>query len=608
MYPEFKYVGWKSALKSPTDIVKIGSQAVDDSHEFYQSIYRFDDKVLKHASLADLGSDIKFYSDNLVFDFDCEDDLDTAHHCTQDLSKALTKMDASHHVYFSGNKGYHILIPTIQFGFEPTNDEGILKRMAEAIASRYSQAFDPSIYNKTRVFRVENTVNAKSGLYKVFIPDIHKMTVSDVTALAKEPTEYRYQLNPALPKNEVLCRLYERCKMKVNRTVQASDPREYGALIQLGVQERRNNTLYAMCRDFARRSIPQKDMLQIAYWWNKSLPKPLENEEVEATVNSAYKKGVNELITEDSIFNHIFSAKKALAQLRSLYSNWSQNVVRTGFAFVDEYTMGFFKQEVIFIISRPGNFKTALLSSILRGISRTTGKPTIFFSMEMGVDALTIRHIQMAEGLTQIQVMNGLNETEYPLYDTEFKNVHVIALSSLNTDKVLTIIDKFMEEHGEIGAVGFDYLSLFEGCANDTARTARQATELKTRVAKAGNCPVFCLVQAKREYEGKEGDCEIDKTAGKDSSSIEDSGDYLMGQWGYWHEVKDVDPITGDTLGYRQEKLIYGRFLKSRKFLSHKYQLNPYYIVDIDRAHMAVQDIRFIAQPPKFNHKKDYQE
>jgi KaiC/GvpD/RAD55 family RecA-like ATPase len=617
LYPEFKYRGIKSELADKTRIEPIGmllgSVMPGSDRELYTSIYRFDQSITKLGSLADVPASQKFYSDYLIFDLDFDQTngkLEDAYEDTIRLCAGLDKIQAKYHVYFSGSKGFHIYVPSCQFAFAPTSDDGILGRMAKFLGSRFD-TFDPSIYNKSRIFRYPNTVNKKSGLFKIPIKDIAGTDLGSITASAKEPADWDHELDLSLSRNPYLFDLYERAKHKVITVIQDTDPKEsYGdwGLIKAPKEGDRNNSLYRMCRDFARRAVPERDMNVIAHWWNTNLPNPLRPEEVDTTVRSAYRKGVNELAS-DNYFSNMYNAKKALASMRNLYQNWEQNIVKTGYQFIDAYTMGFWRGEVVFIISRPGNFKTCLLSNILHGITTTTKKPCIFFSMEMGYDGLSMRHIQKAEKLTQIEVLEGIRDgVAFDKFEEEFANIHVVDLSSLNTDRVLDIIDKFKEEHGEIGAIGFDYLSLFEGCANNTERTARMATELKTRIGKAANCPVFCLVQAKREYEGREGDIEVDKTAGKDSSSIEDSGDYVIGTWGHWSSEPVIDGVTGVQVGTRLGKRLYGRFLKSRKFDFAHYQQDPYFEIVLDRQHMDVKAFKYLPTPLAFNQKKEFRE
>jgi DnaB-like helicase C terminal domain/Primase C terminal 1 (PriCT-1) len=608
LFPEFKFIGLKSDLRSKTNIVPMDQIPLEPEGECYSSIYRFDSSVLKHESLADLPSDIRFYSDYLVFDLDSVKSLDFALQDAKEIIQALKAMGAGYEAYFSGNKGFHVLVPSCQFSYAPTSDENILKRMAMLIAGRFD-TFDRTIYNKTRIFRVPNSLNAKSGLYKVPLPGILELGVSDILALAKEPLVVDYPKPWKYNKSPMLTRVYDDAKQKVNRYIQATEPKEsYGdwGIIKTAQEGERNQTLYKMARDLARHGIYERDALIILGWWNKDQQKPLDGVELGNTIKSAYRKGVNPLVPDEGTFQFAFDSAKALKQVRNVYSNFKANGIRTGFDFLDKYTLNFFKEEVIFILARPRNFKTALLSNLLQGIATNTNRPCIFFSQEMGVESLSVRHIQKSEKLTQSEVLDKIQTgEEFPRFVEEFKNVYVVGLSSLNTDKILNMIDQFLETHGSLGAIGFDYLSLFEGCANDTARTARMATELKTRIAKAAGCPTFCLVQAKREYEGEEGNIEIDLTAGKDSSSIEDSGDYVIGVWGHWEEVSNFDPVTGDKLPNKRVKNIYGRFLKSRKFLSGDiYTDLPYFKVEIDKPHMDVRDIRHISMPPVFKQKE----
>ena len=606
LYPEFSYIGTKEELKSKTNIVPLSELPSEHPGERYATVYRFDEGIKRYDSVADLGDDVRLYADYLVFDFDDPASLEAPRLDAIALCQALKHMGAGYETYFSGAKGFHVLVPTCQFAFEPTTDEGVLKRMATIIASRF-KTFDPTVYNKTRVFRLDGSVNKKTGLYKIYV-DLEGWSIEGILEQAKEPLTNRYPDPWDYNKVPALVNLYQQCKHKINRTIQATEPKEsYGdwGIIKENVQTNYNSTLYGMARDLARHGIFERDAIIIFNWWNKSHSDPMDGKELAKTVKSAYSKGVNQLVEEDTVLNFAYNSRKALDAVRQVYQNWSQNVVRTGFDFFDEFTLGFFKEEVIFIIARPGNFKTCILSNLLHGVSKTTGRPCIFFSQEQSVEALTIRHMQKAEHKTQLEILKSIKGMEdFPVFESEFKNVYVVGLSSLNTDKVLSIIDKFLEDYGPLGAVGFDYLSLFEGCANDTARTARMATELKTRVAKAAGCPTFCLVQAKREYQGEEGNIEIDLTAGKDSSSIEDSGDYVIGIWGHWETRPAIDIQSGQVVGDTREKKLYGRFLKARKFMSEKYNDLPYFQINLDKAYMDVKNIIYRSNPPQFKQKE----
>lgn len=605
LHSHFEFVGFKAGLAQPTAIIPFADlpKGGEGKSEWYASVYRFPREITTLESLGNIPDGVPFYADYLVFDLDAKD-LHAAHHDAVSLKTFVEKMGAHCEVYFSGSKGYHILVPTCQFGFVPTSDETILKKMATFIGSRV-RSFDPSIYNKSRVLRLADTINAKTGLYKVAVPDLETMDVSDVLAYAKEPSAVSYPPPWEYSTNAHLVSIYEASKQRVIRQIQETEPLESGLhrILKPAKEGQRNTSLYCVARDLAKRGIYEADAKTICDWWAKDLcDPPLERHEVSRTVRSAYKKGMNELETENPD-EFIYSPIRALEETRARYKAMAKSGgIRTGYDFLDKYTMGFFPGDVTFIIAQNGNFKTAILSNILQGISANSGKPTIFFSMEMGVEALTTRHTQKAEKLSQFEVMRRMREDRgFPDFENAFKNVHIVDKSSLNTARVVNILEGFLQKYGEIGAIGFDYMSLFDGCANNTERTARMATELKTIVAKVAKCPVFCLVQAKRDYAGNNGDCEIDKQAGKDSSSIEDSGDFLIGVWGHWERHPEFENDT-------KVKNMYGRFLKSRRFMSEHFEENPYFAIDLEKEYMNVRDIRFLAHQKHFKQKESHRE
>ena len=142
----------------------------EDTKDWYTSLFTFGKESTEHfatnGSIA--GYNGTAYTNNLVFDLDNED-LDKAR---QDVDKLLKQLSTKvglgkdgirNHVrvYFSGNKGFHVFVKTAK---QYSSEE--LKEYCSIIAEGI-ESFDPVIYNKTRCFRVANTLNQKSGLYKI---------------------------------------------------------------------------------------------------------------------------------------------------------------------------------------------------------------------------------------------------------------------------------------------------------------------------------------------------------------------------------------------------------------------------------------------------------
>jgi len=91
-------------------------------------------------------------------------------------------------IFFSGAKGFHVGIPTQLFGLGPSAElSQILKRLAREIAGDVE--IDLSIYDKNRLWRVPNTRNSKSGLFKIPLTfdELAMRAVDEIQAMAVRP-------------------------------------------------------------------------------------------------------------------------------------------------------------------------------------------------------------------------------------------------------------------------------------------------------------------------------------------------------------------------------------------------------------------------------------
>lgn len=94
-------------------------------------------------------------------------------------------------IYYSGSKGFHIEVPAACFGgFLPSSE---LHRSLKAAATLILQdiTFDPSVYNKLRLWRLENTLNSK-GRFKIRLTpgELLALNLGQIQALALAVREY----------------------------------------------------------------------------------------------------------------------------------------------------------------------------------------------------------------------------------------------------------------------------------------------------------------------------------------------------------------------------------------------------------------------------------
>lgn len=142
----------------------------------------------KHADGAHI-------TDCVAFDFDGKDLSDTKAR-VKDFADSLyynycLPLDVPRY-YFSGSKGFHMLVPMQAVCANPQPSEDFYK-VVKMFASRLGEGFviDTTIYNKRGMLRIENTINTKSGLYKVPLSfdEICTLSATEVKELAKTPRE-----------------------------------------------------------------------------------------------------------------------------------------------------------------------------------------------------------------------------------------------------------------------------------------------------------------------------------------------------------------------------------------------------------------------------------
>lgn len=130
------------------------------------------------------------YSDFLPIDIDSTD-LEKA---LKDTRVFLLHLNQEYEVdmkvvraYFSGSNGFHIELPSALFGFEPSQLlPDIFKRLIQKLLLS-GITVDESIYNAVRLWRLPNTLNSKSGLYKIplTVDEVFNSAIIENRELAK---------------------------------------------------------------------------------------------------------------------------------------------------------------------------------------------------------------------------------------------------------------------------------------------------------------------------------------------------------------------------------------------------------------------------------------
>lgn len=162
-----------------------------NQYSVFSSAYRYSSTDIDKADL---------YGD-LYLDFD---DAGSFENVRKDALMALSYLKICYkiqeqyvRIYFSGNKGVHLIVPAEILGIEPMNLlHGVFKFIANSIKSYTpNKTIDTKIYDNKRMFRIPNTKHEKSGLYKIPITSEELRTFSEeqIRAMAVQQRDICFQ-------------------------------------------------------------------------------------------------------------------------------------------------------------------------------------------------------------------------------------------------------------------------------------------------------------------------------------------------------------------------------------------------------------------------------
>lgn len=147
--------------------------------DIYTSIFKYESEDVTSSKIEA----------GLYFDIDNEENLEAAYEDLLALVLILQSQGIereSFHVWFSGFKGFHLTIPFNGMGIVPAKDlPQIYKKIALELNQRLpNKNIDLVVYESKRLWRLPNTINSKSGLYKIQLAD-DIQTLEEIKELAR---------------------------------------------------------------------------------------------------------------------------------------------------------------------------------------------------------------------------------------------------------------------------------------------------------------------------------------------------------------------------------------------------------------------------------------
>lgn len=213
-------------------------------------------------------------------------------------------------LYFSGSKGFHIMIDPIVFGAKPKDDLNMdYKVIAMELNNQCCyKTIDTRIYDKRRLFRIENSINSKCNLYKIplYPSELMDYSYEELKEMAKTPRMIRVK-NPEevriatmiyksrirkISQYNIIKTAEKAAKKNTTSTKKYKGPKEILPCIISGIEEgapigSRNNILVALASALFQYGQNEDQVLELMLQWNESNEESLNEKEIHTTVISA---------------------------------------------------------------------------------------------------------------------------------------------------------------------------------------------------------------------------------------------------------------------------------------------------------------------------------
>ena len=487
----------------------------------FMSLFCYDDNVKEYfkekGKIA--GYDGMLYlAKEHILDVDGETFIE-ARDATIDLIEIFKELNVPYKVYFSG-RGFHISIDPAAFMWEPHKQ--LHKYVKNALNAKGVFDFaDPSVTDKTRLIRVNNTINSKSGLYKVSLNqllktmDLDNVEQKDIDIYAakmKKPQPYGFidEIEPvfdALPKRKVILKSKPKATESLGRE---ADPINYPCIQDMlkwkGYGKR--HAVALRLASWFRWRYPEHTVRLIMESWRKQVntdEHPFEVDEMESVIKSSYdghdgsgnNYGCNDSIREQFCKEtcRLFAAKKNSNMLG--FEDMEQNAINFYSSGMEPlnlcllYNMNFpiYPGELVVLQAPPKSMKTMLVHNWVAHFK----KPTYFLEMEMSARQMHIRHRQIREDLTYEEVEAQLKAGKRSGYKDDWLTMDYKPCYPFELDKRINVMSSKPE------VIVIDHIGLMESNNRDMNGKMEEIMASLRDVAIRNNIIVFAISEMTKE-------------------------------------------------------------------------------------------------------------
>jgi hypothetical protein len=480
----------------------------------YISLYDYDEDVKlyveKHKKLS--GYDGLIYMPE-EFLLDIDGSLpERARDKVIGLTLLLDDLHIPYNIYFSGT-GFHVGIPGTAFKWKPEKNLHMKVKNALNKAGIFEYA-DPSVTDKTRIIRLLNTRNSKSGLWKICIA---KSELDDMEALLEKAKTSSDNL-PIDHECEPVFDVTTLSKKKENTQVltrdlgRVPDPVNYPCI----------NSMLEGCTYGSRHQTALRIAAHLRWTYNESLvrlimedwrqkvtmdDKPFTNKEMESIIESSYnghngngnRYGCNDLymdkhckntcrLYKSKVGDTLMDPSQMETHLANFYSN-DQNGINLGALYGKDFPI--YPGELVIIQAPPKSMKTMLLMNWVNSFKR----PTYFMEMEMSPKQMWERFTMIETGWDENQVRehykqskNGVSGKFDWLINVDFESCY-----SYELHKRISTLPKKPE------IIVVDHMGLLRSKHRDNNMKVEEASQGLLELAVKSNVIVFAISEITKQ-------------------------------------------------------------------------------------------------------------
>ncbi|MAK30132.1 DnaB-like helicase C-terminal domain-containing protein [Acinetobacter sp.] len=483
-------------------------------HDTFCSLYYYDEEVVeyfaKNKTLS--GYDGALYMpDEFILDVDGPE-FDKAIEGAQKLSLLLDQLQCMYSLYFSG-RGFHFGIPSKAFQWNP--DENLHVYVKKELTSKgIFEYADSSVTDKTRLIRILNTKNTKSGFYKVDIEKewlFHVNAKELITNRAKSPNKRLH--NYVIASHEKIFNVMPSVtpkKKEVIDTIFEGEGRQPDAANYTCIQRMLSGTNIGQRHAVALRLAahfrwlyPEPIVRLVMENWRKKVDKPnykFSEKEMESIIKSSYdghngegnRYGCSDVVMDKFCSKNcrLYKSKADTKALTSLqmenqlidFYREDRQPINIGELYGQDFPI--YPGEVVILQAPPASMKTMLLQNWMVELKR----PTYFIEMEMSARQIWSRFVMIENEWSQEQLeahykkfQNGQSE-KFKWLTVDYSSPYPFEI-----EKRISMMPRKPE------LIIVDHMGLFRSKHKDMNMKCEEASQALMELAVKHNVVVFAV-------------------------------------------------------------------------------------------------------------------